>query len=94
MDRILSSVAQAEVERKGIRRRRANRQRAEQGRVRLVRRPFGYDLDGRIVRREANALQWAADRPSPGLASADGLAVVGPGRHPRRSVVAWLPLPA
>jgi len=29
-----------------------------------------------------------------GLASADGLAVVGPGRHPRRSVVAWLPLPA
>jgi molybdopterin molybdotransferase len=29
-----------------------------------------------------------------GLASADGLAVVGPGHHRRRSVVAWLPLPA
>ncbi len=58
--RILSSVAQAEVERKGARQRRANLQRAEQGHVRLVRRPFGYDLEGRIVRREANALRWAA----------------------------------
>ena len=60
--RILSSVAQAEVERKAARQARANRQRAEQGHVRLVRRPFGYDLAGRIQRREANALRWAADR--------------------------------
>lgn len=60
--RILSSVAQAEVERKAARQARANRQRAENGQVRLVRRPFGYDLAGRIQRREANALRWAAAR--------------------------------
>lgn len=60
--RILSSVAQAEVERKAARQARANLQRAQAGHVRLVRRPFGYDLDGRIVRREANALRWAARR--------------------------------
>jgi DNA invertase Pin-like site-specific DNA recombinase len=68
--RILSSVAQAEVERKGIRQRRANRQRAEQGIVRLVRRPFGYDLHGRQVRREAAALRWAADQVISGRSAA------------------------
>lgn len=60
--RILSSVAQAEVERKGVRQRRANLQRAQEGRQRLVRRPFGYDLQGRVIRREANALRFAATR--------------------------------
>lgn len=60
--RILSSVAQAEVERKAARQARANRQRAEAGTVRLVRRPFGYDLGGRIQRREANAIRRAAEQ--------------------------------
>ncbi len=30
--------------------------------MRLVRRPFGYDLAGRVLRREANALRWAAEQ--------------------------------
>lgn len=49
--RILASVARGEVERKGTRQRRANRQRAEQGHVGWTRRPYGYDKaqDGRIV---------------------------------------------
>jgi DNA invertase Pin-like site-specific DNA recombinase len=55
--RILGSVAQAEIERKSVRQRRAHRQRAEAGEVRLLRRPFGYELDGRVNRREAAALR-------------------------------------
>jgi DNA invertase Pin-like site-specific DNA recombinase len=58
--RILSSVAQAEVERKGARERRAWRQQAEAGRVKIVRRPYGYTLDGRVVRREGNVIRRAA----------------------------------
>jgi DNA invertase Pin-like site-specific DNA recombinase len=55
--RILGSVAQAEIERKSVRQRRAHRQRAEDGLVKLLRRPFGYDLDGRVNRGEAHALR-------------------------------------
>ncbi|MDP9434175.1 MAG: recombinase family protein [Actinomycetota bacterium] len=60
---ILVSVAQAEVERKGTRQRRANAQRAEAGSMGWTRRPFGYDRhDGKVVLvpAEAEALQQAA----------------------------------
>ncbi len=60
---ILVSVAQAEVERKGTRQRRANAQRAESGRMGWTRRPFGYDRqDGEVVTvpAEVEALQQAA----------------------------------
>src|SRR5665647_1062329 len=61
--RILASVARGEVERKGARQRRANRQRAENGKGRWTRRPFGYDREGDrvfIVEAEAVALKAAA----------------------------------
>ncbi len=60
---ILVSVAQAEVERKGTRQRRANAQRAEAGRMGWTRRPFGYDRrNGEVVTvpPEVEALQQAA----------------------------------
>ena len=57
--RILGSVAQAEIERKSVRQRRAHRQRAEAGVVKLLRRPFGYTLAGKIDRREAHTLRYA-----------------------------------
>ena len=54
--RILASVARGEVERKGARQRRANKQRAENGKGRWTRRPFGYDReDDRVVIVEAEA---------------------------------------
>lgn len=52
--RILSSVAQGEVERKGSRQRSAAIQAAKQGRWVGGRRPFGYEKDGVTVR-EAEA---------------------------------------
>ncbi len=61
--RILASVARGEVERKGVRQRRANQQRAEGGRMGWTRRPFGYDRrDGEVVAvpAEAEGLQDAA----------------------------------
>jgi site-specific DNA recombinase len=61
--RILAAVAQGEVERKGARQRRANKQRAETGHVGWTRRPFGYDRrDGvvYVVEDEAQALKDAA----------------------------------
>lgn len=48
--RILSSVAQGEVERKGARQRSAAAQAASQGRWVGGRRPFGYETDGITVR--------------------------------------------
>ncbi|EYR62752.1 serine recombinase, partial [Actinotalea ferrariae CF5-4] len=71
--RILASVARGEVERKGTRQRRANRQRAEQGKAQWTRRPFGYDrADGRVtvVEREAEALREAAQHVLAGRAVA------------------------
>jgi site-specific DNA recombinase len=62
--RILASVARGEVERKGIRQRRANEQRATGGHMGWTRRPFGYDRqDGAVVvvDREAEALEKAAE---------------------------------
>jgi DNA invertase Pin-like site-specific DNA recombinase len=62
--RILASVARGEVERKGVRQRRANEQRASAGRMGWTRRPFGYDReDGEIVvvDAEAKALEKAAE---------------------------------
>ncbi|MCU1614700.1 MAG: putative recombinase [Frankiales bacterium] len=62
--RILASVARGEVERKGVRQRRANEQRAADGRMGWTRRPFGYDRqDGEIVvvEPEAKALEQAAE---------------------------------
>ncbi len=60
---ILVSVAQAEVERKGTRQRRANAQRAEAGQMGWTRRPFGYERhDGVtvVMPAEAEALQQVA----------------------------------
>ena len=54
MSRILSSVAQGEVERKSARQRSALAQAAKQGRWHGGKRPFGYEKDGRTVR-EAEA---------------------------------------
>lgn len=62
--RILASVARGEVERKGVRQRRANEQRAQNGRMGWTRRPFGYDRqDGAVVvvDPEARALEKAAE---------------------------------
>jgi site-specific DNA recombinase len=52
--RILASVAQGEVERKGARQKRAQQQAAEQGRPAGGRRPFGYASDG-VTINEAEA---------------------------------------
>jgi site-specific DNA recombinase len=62
--RILASVARGEVERKGVRQRRANEQRAKAGRMGWTRRPFGYDRkDGVVVvvEEEAKALEKVAE---------------------------------
>jgi site-specific DNA recombinase len=65
--RILASVAQGEVERKGTRQRLANRQRAEQGVGQWTRRPFAYDRGKGVrspvvvVEREAEGLRAAVD---------------------------------
>jgi site-specific DNA recombinase len=64
MARILASVARGEVERKGVRQRRANEQRATAGRMGWTRRPFGYERrDGEVVvvDKEAKALERAAE---------------------------------
>jgi hypothetical protein len=54
--RILSSVAQGEVERKGARQRSAVVQAAKQGRWVGGRRPFGYDSDGKTIREDEATL--------------------------------------
>lgn len=54
--RILSSVAQGEVERKGARQRSAAVQAAKQGRWVGGRRPFGYEKDGVTIREEEATL--------------------------------------
>lgn len=51
--RIKAAVARAEVERKGERQSRAQRQRAEQGRPPKGIRPIGYALDGSVIPDEA-----------------------------------------
>ena len=54
--RILSSVAQGEVERKGARQRSAAVQAAKQGRWVGGRRAFGYEADGVTIREDEAAL--------------------------------------
>jgi DNA invertase Pin-like site-specific DNA recombinase len=54
--RILSSVAQGEVERKGSRQRSAYEQAAKAGRWVGGRRPFGYEDDGVTIREDEAAL--------------------------------------
>jgi site-specific DNA recombinase len=54
--RILSSVAQGEVERKGARQRSAAVQAAKQGRWIGGRRAFGYEADGATIREDEAAL--------------------------------------
>lgn len=74
--RILASVARGEVERKGVRQRRANEQRASAGHMGWTRRPFGYDReDGAIVvvDREAKALERAAEIVLTGATLAAGV---------------------
>lgn len=59
--RLLGAVARGEMETKSARQRRANLQRAENGKPRFTRRPYGYSEDGhKVVRREAKELQRAA----------------------------------
>jgi site-specific DNA recombinase len=58
--RILASVARGEVERKGVRQRRAQQQAAEQGRPAGGRRAFGYASNGGdIVEAEATLIRQA-----------------------------------
>jgi site-specific DNA recombinase len=61
---ILTAIAAMEVAHKGTRQKTANRQRAIQGKAHWVKRPFGYEREGDIVRvvpDEAEALREAAD---------------------------------
>jgi len=59
---ILGSVAQAEVEQKGLRQQRANQQRAEAGVPRFTRRPYGFTADGRnLVADEAAVIRQSAE---------------------------------
>jgi site-specific DNA recombinase len=57
--RILGSVARQESEHTGERRRRANGQKAEEGRWQTANRPFGYDMSGQPVPDEAAAYRQA-----------------------------------
>ena len=89
--RILSSVAQAEVDRKGARERRAWQQRAEAGHVKTVRRPFGYELDGHVVRREANAVRRAAAAALVGTSLAQICRDLDTRRIPTSTGRSWCP---
>jgi hypothetical protein len=83
MARILASVARGEVERKGVRQRRANEQRATAGRMGWTRRPFGYEQqDGAIVvvDQEAKALERAAEMALTGETLAAGVRMLD-GEH-------------
>lgn len=64
--RQLGAVAQYESEQKGERQRRANMQRAQQGKHFGTRRPFGYELDGITIRPDEakavrDACRWILD---------------------------------
>ncbi len=63
--RIFGAIARQETEQKGARQRRANLQRAQDGRARWTRRPFAYDVaqDGQVVvvDDEAGELRKAAE---------------------------------
>lgn len=57
---IMATTARHEIEVKSDRQKRANRQRALQGKPHLTHRPFGYEGDGVTIRAtEAEALKWA-----------------------------------
>lgn len=57
---IMATTARHEIEVKSDRQKRANRQRAMQGKPHLTHRPFGYEDDGVTIRAtEAEALKWA-----------------------------------
>ncbi len=61
--RILAAVARAEVERKGARQRRANKQRAAEGKPwQSGWRAFGFEKDGKQVPEEAALIRESADR--------------------------------
>nr|WP_235530755.1 recombinase family protein [Phycicoccus sp. Root563] len=57
--RILAAVARGEVERKAARQSFAERKRAESGKARWSRRPFGYEKGGVLREVEAERLRWA-----------------------------------
>ncbi len=63
--RIFGAIAKQETEQKGARQRRANQQRAQDGRTAWTRRPFGFDRDDEarvvVVESEAAELRKAAD---------------------------------
>lgn len=70
--RQLGAVAQYESEQKGERQRRANLQRAQEGRHFGTRRPFGYERDGVTVREdEAQAIRDACRWILDGVAQAE-----------------------
>ncbi len=55
--RVKAAVARSEVEQKSARQSRAQVQRAQQGRPPKGIRPLGYATDGRVLKREAKAVQ-------------------------------------
>lgn len=55
--RVKAAVARSEVELKSARQSRAQIQRAQQGRPPKGIRPLGYSVDGRVLKREAKAVQ-------------------------------------
>ncbi|RJT82203.1 recombinase family protein [Arthrobacter cheniae] len=62
---ILTAIAAMEVQHKGNRQKAANHQRARNGHAHWIRRPFGYERTGDVVRvvpAEAAALREAADK--------------------------------
>lgn len=60
MARIFGAFARGESEKKAERHRRANEQRAAEGKPHVSRRPFGYEQDGITIREpEAEAIRWA-----------------------------------
>ncbi|MEW1821763.1 recombinase family protein [Arthrobacter sp. NPDC080031] len=58
--RIKASVAKAETERRSARQKAAFAQSREKGKPHWSKRPFGYETDGSIVEREANAVKTMA----------------------------------
>ncbi|MGY1719274.1 recombinase family protein [Blastococcus sp. SYSU DS0552] len=61
--RILAAVARGEVERKGARQRRANKQRAAEGKPwQSGWRAFGFEKDGTLVPEEAELIRESAER--------------------------------
>lgn len=69
--RIKASVAKAETERRSARQKAAFAQRREQGKPHWSKRPFGYETDGTLIEREAEAIATVAGMLLEGRSMAD-----------------------